>query len=81
VAGYSGTLDQRFRSGSTDDAAGVVRAKTGTLTGVNSLAGVAVDADGRLLAFTILADATKGIAGPEAVLDRIAAAIASCGCS
>lgn len=80
VAGYSGTLHDRF-AGHSGTAAGLVRAKTGTLNGVSALAGVVVDADGRLLSFSLIANGVPG--GPdaaEAVLDRIAAALAGCGC-
>jgi D-alanyl-D-alanine carboxypeptidase/D-alanyl-D-alanine-endopeptidase (penicillin-binding protein 4) len=83
VAAYSGTLSDRYHgSGNGGSAAGVVRAKTGTLSGVNSLAGLAVDADGRLLAFAVVADASGNNAlSVQAALDRVAAAIASCGCA
>jgi D-alanyl-D-alanine carboxypeptidase/D-alanyl-D-alanine-endopeptidase (penicillin-binding protein 4) len=81
VAAYSGTLAERYRTASSGGAAkGVVRAKTGTLTGVNSLAGIVVDADGRLLAFSIIADKTTNTPQAQIVMDRIAAAIATCGC-
>jgi D-alanyl-D-alanine carboxypeptidase/D-alanyl-D-alanine-endopeptidase (penicillin-binding protein 4) len=81
VAGYSGTLERRFaRTANGSAAAGVVRAKTGTLRDVNALAGVAVDSDGRLLAFAFVANGTKNAGQAEAGLDRIAAAVASCGC-
>lgn len=79
VAGFSGTLEDRYQ-GVSASAAGTVRAKTGTLLGVSSLAGLAVDADGRLLAFSVLADAAPASAPAEQALDRIAAAVASCGC-
>jgi D-alanyl-D-alanine carboxypeptidase/D-alanyl-D-alanine-endopeptidase (penicillin-binding protein 4) len=56
-----------------------VRAKTGWLNGAVALAGVVTTASGRLLIFAALAPATGRGAG-EAALDRIAAALASCGC-
>jgi D-alanyl-D-alanine carboxypeptidase/D-alanyl-D-alanine-endopeptidase (penicillin-binding protein 4) len=81
VAGWSGTLSTRYsRSSNGGSAAGIVRAKTGTLADVNALAGVTVDTDGRLLAFALVANGTKNSAQAEAGLDRLAAAVASCGC-
>ncbi|MGW0330912.1 D-alanyl-D-alanine carboxypeptidase/D-alanyl-D-alanine endopeptidase [Streptomyces sp. NPDC003011] len=76
VAGFTGTLSGRY----TDGAAGIVRAKTGTLTGVNTLAGTVVDQDGRLLAFAFLASDTTDPTAAQAALDRTATALASCGC-
>lgn len=76
VAGFTGTLTSRY----TDGAAGIVRAKTGTLTGVNTLAGTVVDQDGRLLAFAFLATNTTNPGAAQAALDRTATALASCGC-
>ncbi|MGW0995869.1 D-alanyl-D-alanine carboxypeptidase/D-alanyl-D-alanine endopeptidase [Streptomyces sp. NPDC002523] len=76
VAGFTGTLITRY----TDGAAGVVRAKTGTLTGVNTLAGTVVDTDGHLLAFAFLASGTTDPLGAQAALDRTATALAGCGC-
>jgi D-alanyl-D-alanine carboxypeptidase/D-alanyl-D-alanine-endopeptidase (penicillin-binding protein 4) len=40
-----------------------------------------VDADGRLLAFSVVADQARNTVRAEAALDRVAAAIAACGCS
>ena len=83
VAGFSGTLSDRYEQ---DDpgrpAAGVVRAKTGTLSGVSALAGLVRTRDGRLLAFDLTADGvpTGATLGAEAALDRLAAALAGCGC-
>ncbi|MDN3026285.1 D-alanyl-D-alanine carboxypeptidase/D-alanyl-D-alanine-endopeptidase [Streptomyces sp. S.PB5] len=76
VAGFTGTLSTRY----ADGAAGLVRAKTGTLTGVNTLAGTVVDRDGRLLAFAFLASDTPGKEAAQAALDRTATALAACGC-
>ena len=56
-----------------------MRAKTGTLTGVSSLAGVVVDADGRLLVFALMSNGVNpATARPE--LDAVAAGLAACGC-
>ncbi|MBZ9640687.1 D-alanyl-D-alanine carboxypeptidase, partial [Streptomyces sp. PSKA30] len=63
-----------------DGAAGIVRAKTGTLTGVNALAGTVVNQDGRLLAFAFLATGTTDPTAAQTALDRAATALAACGC-
>jgi serine-type D-Ala-D-Ala carboxypeptidase/endopeptidase (penicillin-binding protein 4) len=80
VAGGDGTLDDRFAP--DDDSAagrGVVRAKTGTLTDVSSLAGVVSDADGRLLVFALMSNgASPATVRPK--LDDIAAKLSGCGC-
>ncbi|MGW2745905.1 D-alanyl-D-alanine carboxypeptidase/D-alanyl-D-alanine endopeptidase [Streptomyces sp. NPDC001450] len=76
VAGFTGTLADRY----TDGAAGVVRAKTGTLTGVNTLAGTVVDQDGHLLTFAFLASDTTDPMDAQSALDKTATALAGCGC-
>ncbi|MGW2490641.1 D-alanyl-D-alanine carboxypeptidase/D-alanyl-D-alanine endopeptidase [Streptomyces sp. NPDC001606] len=76
VAAFTGTLADRY----TEGAAGLVHAKTGTLTGVNTLAGTVVDADGRLLAFAFMASGTTDPQAAQAALDRAATALAGCGC-
>jgi D-alanyl-D-alanine carboxypeptidase/D-alanyl-D-alanine-endopeptidase (penicillin-binding protein 4) len=80
VGGYDGTLDRRYTSGPSAVAAGSVRAKTGTLNGVDSLAGVVADRDGRLLVFAFLADRVDSALPAEDALDEAAAALAGCGC-
>jgi D-alanyl-D-alanine carboxypeptidase/D-alanyl-D-alanine-endopeptidase (penicillin-binding protein 4) len=79
VAGFSGTLGDRYGTVDTAAGAGEVRAKTGTLRNVSSLAGQVVDADGRLLLFAFLSPAEE-VAGTKAALDRVASALAGCGC-
>ncbi|HEY0360236.1 MAG TPA: D-alanyl-D-alanine carboxypeptidase/D-alanyl-D-alanine-endopeptidase [Mycobacteriales bacterium] len=80
VARYSGTLADRFAGSPT--AGGLVRAKTGTLSGVSALAGALLDGGGRRLTFAVVADGVPagGKDAAEQALDRIAAALARCGC-
>jgi D-alanyl-D-alanine carboxypeptidase/D-alanyl-D-alanine-endopeptidase (penicillin-binding protein 4) len=80
VAGFTGTLADRFRHRVTGPAAGRVRAKTGTLAGVNALAGQVVDADGRLLVYAFLASQVPSPSAGEHALDRLASTVAACGC-
>ncbi len=85
VAAWSGTLADRYLPGSSAGrGAGVVRAKTGTLTAVSTLAGIVHDTSGRLLVFALLADrvpaGVPATRAAEAALDRVAAALAGCGC-
>ena len=61
VAGFSGSLEPpRFDAPGTSGAAGLVRAKTGTLTGVSAMAGTVEDAAGRQLVFVFVADQRAG---------------------
>ncbi|MFC7308332.1 D-alanyl-D-alanine carboxypeptidase/D-alanyl-D-alanine-endopeptidase [Streptomyces monticola] len=78
VAGFTGTLRNRYEDGSPGT--GLVRAKTGTLTGVNTLAGTVVDADGRLLVFAFTASGTADPRSAQSTLDRLASTVANCGC-
>lgn len=78
VAAFTGTLSNRYRGQSAG--AGAVRAKTGTLTGVNTLAGTVVDADGRLLVFSFMTTGTTDPQGAQNALDKLASAVANCGC-
>jgi D-alanyl-D-alanine carboxypeptidase/D-alanyl-D-alanine-endopeptidase (penicillin-binding protein 4) len=83
VSAYSGTLRERYRKPTAGGgAAGVVRAKTGTLQGVSAVAGMVTTVDGRPLAFAVLADAVPvgGTFAAQDALDRIVAALAACGC-
>jgi serine-type D-Ala-D-Ala carboxypeptidase/endopeptidase (penicillin-binding protein 4) len=80
VAGANGTLVERFETPSAYPARGVLRAKTGTLTGTSTLAGTVVDAEGRLLAFAILADRVTSTSAARAALDVAGGQLAQCGC-
>lgn len=80
VAGGDGTLAERFGAGAgSGSGRGVVRAKTGTLTGVSSLAGVVTDADGRLLVFALMSNGPSP-ADSRPRLDTMAADLSRCGC-
>lgn len=79
VAGGTGTLAERYDGPGARPGRGYVRAKTGTLSGVNSLAGVALDADGRLLVFALLSNGSQSSTARPA-LDAIAARLRECGC-
>ena len=80
VAGFTGTLDARYGGERGEPGAGLVRAKTGTLTGVNTLAGTVVDADGRMLSFAFMTSGTVDPAAAQNSLDRLASTLANCGC-
>lgn len=80
IAGGSGTLSNRYLD--TDAgraAAGFLRAKTGSLTGTNALAGIITDASDRVLTFSLISNN----AGPTGriALDNLAAVLRSCGCA
>jgi serine-type D-Ala-D-Ala carboxypeptidase/endopeptidase (penicillin-binding protein 4) len=74
VAGLSGTLDDRFLS---SPGRGFVRAKTGSLPGVTSLAGTVVTAQDRQLVFVVLADALPegGSYGARLLIDAFAGSL------
>ena len=80
VSGFTGTLVDRFARLTTS--LGTVRAKTGTLSGVHSLAGFALDATGRPVVFALMADRADRAEplAAQAALDKVAAAIAACTC-
>ncbi|MGB7426058.1 MAG: D-alanyl-D-alanine carboxypeptidase [Ornithinimicrobium sp.] len=83
IAGYSGTLADRFGQDVASEGRGVVRAKTGSLPSVTSLAGTVTTADGRLLVFALsVNDVGSGGAEVEAraVIDELVSHLAGCGC-
>ena len=78
IAGVTGTLSDRFSTPKTLFGRGIVRAKTGTLTGVVGLAGMVRDAHGRVLIFDFDADRAPGpVAEARAAVDRAATIVAT----
>ncbi|OBA61971.1 D-alanyl-D-alanine carboxypeptidase [Mycobacterium sp. 1100029.7] len=80
IAGGSGTLAERFLDqASNQGPAGWLRAKTGSLTAINSLVGVVTDRSGRVLTFAFISNA----AGPNGrnVMDALATRLWTCGCT
>jgi D-alanyl-D-alanine carboxypeptidase/D-alanyl-D-alanine-endopeptidase (penicillin-binding protein 4) len=71
LAGLDGTLERR-----AEGARGRVRAKTGSLDGVTSLAGFARSAHGREFVFALIVNGPRhGDAAASAALDDVAAAL------
>ncbi|BBZ24754.1 D-alanyl-D-alanine carboxypeptidase/D-alanyl-D-alanine-endopeptidase [Mycolicibacter hiberniae] len=79
VAGGSGTLSERFLNPQTGrGAAGWLRAKTGSLSRTNALAGIVTDRDQRVLTFAFISN-DAGPTGRTAI-DALAAVLRTCGC-
>jgi serine-type D-Ala-D-Ala carboxypeptidase/endopeptidase (penicillin-binding protein 4) len=75
VAGFSGTLDDRYLVGPARLAAGIVRAKTGTLSGANAEVGLVVTRGGQLLVFAFVANGVVDTDAARDALDRAATAL------
>ena len=82
VAGFTGSLSNRMDQG-PPEGRGRVRAKTGTLSNVSSLAGLATDLDGNVMVFALMVDrvADDNSLVAQAGLDNAAAALGACACS
>ncbi len=85
VAGFSGTLHagQSVFSGIGGAALGAVRAKTGNLDTVTTLAGLVSDQSGTTLVFAFMADrvpAAAMLTEAANAIDAAAVALAACGC-
>lgn len=78
VGGLDGTLDDRL----AQEAAGRVRAKTGTLINAVSLSGVLVDSGGRLLVFSVESDGLETGTALQArqAIDQWAESVVTCAC-
>jgi len=81
VAGFTGSLTNRFDE-PFPTSRGLVRAKTGTLSNVSSLAGIAVDQDGHEMLFVLMADriAKPNETKAQRALDAAAGALGACHC-
>jgi D-alanyl-D-alanine carboxypeptidase/D-alanyl-D-alanine-endopeptidase (penicillin-binding protein 4) len=79
VAAYDGSLGDRFDG---SPGRGIVRAKTGTLSGTSALAGLTTDARGRVLVFALVSNHVPepDTLDTRAALDSLAAALATCPC-
>ena len=82
VAGFTGSLSLRMDEG-PPAGLGRIRAKTGTLKSVSSLAGIGTDLEGSVFAFVLMADRIAEADSDKArtVLDSAAAALGACQCS
>lgn len=83
VAGAAGSLLQshgRYVASGTGAALGLVRAKTGTLTGVHALAGYVRTRSGATAVFDLVINDTTTDYAAEVYLQRVTAAITGCGC-
>ncbi|CAM5788649.1 D-alanyl-D-alanine carboxypeptidase OS=Cellulomonas persica OX=76861 GN=CPE01_22130 PE=3 SV=1 [Cellulomonas persica] len=80
IGGLTGTLGDRYL---TSDARGLVRAKTGSLSGVKGLAGTLVDDNGRQLVFVVLVKHEKetGPFGPRQAIDEFVTNLHACSCT
>lgn len=81
VAGFTGSLASRFVA-SAPAGLGMVRAKTGTLTGVHALAGLAMTRAGSVFVFAVVADQVppRMALTARVQLERIATALSTCRC-
>ena len=81
VAGFTGSLTDRMDEG-PPAGLGRVRAKTGTLTAVSTLAGVATGLDGVPMVFVLMVDQVRLVNTTKAkvTLDSAAAALGACRC-
>jgi D-alanyl-D-alanine carboxypeptidase/D-alanyl-D-alanine-endopeptidase (penicillin-binding protein 4) len=82
VAGFTGSLAYRFEDANRNGL-GLVRAKTGTLTGVHGLTGTVTSKDGAVMSFVAIADRVKmpNTLAVRSLLDQMSAALAGCTCA
>jgi D-alanyl-D-alanine carboxypeptidase/D-alanyl-D-alanine-endopeptidase (penicillin-binding protein 4) len=81
VAGVSGTLAPSYRryvTAPTRCAAGLIQAKTGSLTGVIALTGFTHGADGQVKLFSFLLNRVPSTLTTRRAVDRLAATVTGC---
>ena len=81
VSGRSGTLGAdylRYTTWPTRCAIGLIQGKTGSLSGVITLAGYARGADGRKKAFAFLANGVPSTLTTRRAVDKLAATVTGC---
>lgn len=81
VAGVSGTLAPNFKryvTNPTRCAAGLIQAKTGSLSGVISLSGFAQGADGQVKVFSFLLNHVPSTLTTRRAVDRLATTVTGC---
>lgn len=80
VGGVSGTLADRFDDSAERAGRGIVRAKTGSLRDVTTLAGYLVTSDGAPLVFVLMANRVTRTLAVRDWMDTATARWAACGC-
>jgi serine-type D-Ala-D-Ala carboxypeptidase/endopeptidase (penicillin-binding protein 4) len=80
VAGVEGSLKRQYYDDQSLAGRGIVRGKTGTLNKVRARAGVMRTTDGSLLAYAFLINKPKNEYNSMVWLDRVTAALSTCGC-
>lgn len=78
IAGETGTLTYRFSAPPASCAKGEVFAKTGSLTGVSTLAGVTRGRDGEWKSFAVMVNAAPSYGDLRLAIDTIAAVVHGC---
>lgn len=78
IAGETGTLTYRFSAPPASCAKGEVFAKTGSLTGVNTLAGVTRGRDGEWKSFAVMVNDAPSFGDLRSAIDTIAAVVHGC---
>lgn len=80
VAGVEGSLRLRYAEPADRPARGLVRGKTGTLTGVHALAGYVRRPDGALLVYAFLVNNPRNGYAARRWLEHVSSALSTCAC-